>query len=55
MLIFLGLPDYPAQITSIQLSPDPPKPGEDLIVTVDGTVSETLEVGLVLEDIYSLS
>lgn len=54
MLLFLGLPEYLAQITSIQVSPDPPKPGEDLIVTVDGTVSETLEVGLVFEVIYSL-
>ena len=54
MLLFLGLPEYLAQITSIQLSPDPPKPGQDLTVTVDGTVSDTLEVGLVFEDIYLL-
>jgi hypothetical protein len=49
VLLFLGLPEYPAQIESIQLLPDPPKPGQDLTVTVVGTMLETLEVGLVLK------
>ena len=53
MLLFLGLSEDPVQITSIQLLPDPPKPGQDLTVIVDGTVSETLEVGSVFDDIFS--
>jgi hypothetical protein len=51
---FLGLPSDPVQIKSIKLSPDPPVPGEDLTVIVDGIVSETLSVGLVFEDIFSV-
>jgi len=35
----------PVQITSIEVTPDPPKPGQDLTVTVNGTVTETLEDG----------
>lgn len=53
-VLFLGLPSDPVQIESIQLSPDPPKPGDDLTVTVDGIVSVTLSVGFVFEDIYSV-
>ena len=32
------------QIESITVSPDPPKPGEDLTVTVKGTAQENIEV-----------
>jgi hypothetical protein len=54
VLLFLGVPTYPVRIKSIKLLPDPPNPGEDLTVIVDGIVSETLEVGLNFEDIYSV-
>jgi len=40
-----GLESNPVKITSIQVSPDPPKPGADLTVTVEGTVDQTLEEG----------
>lgn len=53
-MLFLGRPSDPVQIESIKLLPDPPKPGENLTVIVDGIVSETLEVGLVFENIYSV-
>ena len=43
---FQGLDSDPVQITSIKVLPDPPRPGEDLTVTVNGTVTTTLEVGL---------
>ena len=32
-------------IESIVVSPDPPKPGENMTVEVRGTVKETIEVG----------
>ena len=48
-MLFLGRPSDPVQIKSIEVLPDPPKPGENLTVIVNGTVSETLEVGLVLK------
>lgn len=54
MLLFLAPPSSSIEIKSITLSPDPPKPGEKLTVTVDGLVLETLEVGLVFEDVYSV-
>lgn len=44
----------PVQIKSIEVSPNPPKPGEDLTVIVDGVVTETLEVSLVSEATYFL-
>ncbi|KAF8807482.1 hypothetical protein BYT27DRAFT_7256079 [Phlegmacium glaucopus] len=40
-----GNEGMPVKITSIQVLPDPPKPGKDLTVIVDGTVTETLETG----------
>jgi hypothetical protein len=49
-----GFDDDPIEIQSITLFPDPPKPGEDLTVTVDGIVKETLEVGTVFEAMYLL-
>ena len=54
MLLLLGLPTNPVQIESIKLLPDPPKPGENLTVIVDGIVSETIVVGLFFEDNYSV-
>ena len=47
--LFLGLPSDPVQIESIHLLPDPPIPGQDLTVIVDGTVLKTLEVSLCLK------
>ena len=35
---------YLADLKSIKVSPDPPKPGQDMTVTVDGTVNEIIEV-----------
>lgn len=40
----IGLESDPMQIQSIELSPDPPKPGQDLTVKVKGTVTETIDV-----------
>ena len=41
---FTGLLTDPIQIESITVSPDPPKPGENLTITVLATVYETIEV-----------
>lgn len=41
-----GSETNPIQIKSIEVSPDPPKPGQDLTVTVSGTAVETIEVHL---------
>ena len=41
-----GLPSDPIQLQSITLSPDPPKPGKDLTVTVSGTAHEAIKVRL---------
>lgn len=43
-LVFLGLPTDAIQIKSIQVSPDPPQPGKDLTVTVNGEAVEQIEV-----------
>ncbi|KIY50597.1 hypothetical protein FISHEDRAFT_39003 [Fistulina hepatica ATCC 64428] len=40
-----GLPEYPIQLESITVSPDPPKPGETLTVTVKAEVFELIEEG----------
>ncbi|KAH7883673.1 ML domain-containing protein [Phlebopus sp. FC_14] len=40
-----GLPSDVIQIKSIAVSPDPPKPGQDLTVTVAGTALEVIEEG----------
>lgn len=42
--ILAGSPSDAVQIESITVSPDPPKPGEDMTVTVKGTALETIEV-----------
>ena len=40
----LGAPHNPIKIKSIDISPDPPKAGEDLTVTVKGIAHERVEV-----------
>ncbi|KAJ7103431.1 ML domain-containing protein [Mycena belliarum] len=40
-----GSPSQPLRIDSIELSPDPPVPGQDLSVTVKANVTETIEEG----------
>ncbi|KAJ7254017.1 ML domain-containing protein [Mycena haematopus] len=40
-----GLPSNPIQIDSIELSPDPPLPGQDLTVTVKAVVTEVIAEG----------
>ncbi|KAG7450437.1 uncharacterized protein BT62DRAFT_1001259 [Guyanagaster necrorhizus] len=40
-----GLPSDIIQLEYIKIKPDPPKPGEDLTVTVKGYVQETIEEG----------
>lgn len=39
-----GNPTDPIHIKSIEISPDPPKPGEDLTVKVIGEATEIVEV-----------
>ena len=40
----LGVPTDAIQLKSIEVSPDPPKPGEQLTVTVNAEVQEQIEV-----------
>jgi len=40
-----GLPSNPIQIDSIELSPDPPVPGQELTVTVKALVTDVIEEG----------
>ncbi|KZT43803.1 hypothetical protein SISSUDRAFT_1057339 [Sistotremastrum suecicum HHB10207 ss-3] len=40
-----GLPTDAAHIDTIAVSPDPPRPGQNMTVTVTGTVKETIEDG----------
>lgn len=47
MLSFSGSPTDVIQLKSISLSPDPPKPGQDLTVTVVGTAQQRVEVSFV--------
>ena len=44
----LGTPEFPIHVKSLQVSPDPPKPGEDLTINAVGEASETVEVCLAL-------
>jgi hypothetical protein len=39
-----GLPTDTVQIESIKVSPDPPKPGQNLTVTVNAAVTGAIEV-----------
>ena len=38
-----GDEDFPMHVTSIEISPDPPKPGEELTVTAVGETTERVE------------
>ncbi|KAJ7492531.1 ML domain-containing protein [Mycena latifolia] len=49
-----GLPSQPLQIDSIDISPDPPMPGQDLTVTVKVLVTETIEEGAVADVVVKL-
>jgi len=40
------------QIDSLEVFPDPPKPGQDLTVKVKGTVTETIDVRLLHSKMY---
>jgi hypothetical protein len=44
LMLSLGNLDDIIQIQSIDVSPDPPQPGEDLTVTVSAYVTEIIEV-----------
>ncbi len=46
LLPFQGLPTDAIQIESISVSPDPPKPGQNLTVTVEASAIEEVEVRL---------
>lgn len=41
---YTGLGSDSIQITSIEVSPDPPQPGKDLTVTVKGVATKVIEV-----------
>lgn len=41
-----GLPTDIIRLHSLEVSPDPPKPGQNLTVTASGTVLQTIEVTL---------
>ncbi|KAG0708943.1 ML domain-containing protein [Suillus ampliporus] len=49
-----GLPSHAIQLKSISVSPDPPKPGQDLTVTVVGTAQERIEEGAYAEVVVKL-
>jgi len=52
LLPFQGLPTDAIQIESISVSPDPPKPGENLTVTVEASALEEVEVRLLAKILY---
>ena len=41
----VGIASDIVTINSLTISPDPPKPGQDITVTVNATTSETILVG----------
>lgn len=51
--LFQGLPTDAIQIESISVSPDPPKPGQNLTVTVEASALEAVEVRLHAKISYS--
>ena len=53
LLSFQGLPTDSIQIESISVSPDPPKPGQNLTVTVEASTLEEVEVRLHTNILYS--
>lgn len=44
----VGEPDWPVEIDSIEVSPDPPQPGKDLTVKVKAKAKERIEVRIPL-------
>lgn len=48
-----GATSDPIQVQSIKVSPDPPKPGEKLTVTVNAEVTEEVEVWMKLSLTFS--
>jgi hypothetical protein len=44
----IGEPDWPVEIDSIEVSPDPPQPGKDLTVKVKAKAKERIEVRIPL-------
>ena len=42
-LHYKGGPEFPIHIKSLRISPDPPKPGENLTINAIGEASETIE------------
>ncbi|KAJ8596954.1 hypothetical protein M405DRAFT_804559 [Rhizopogon salebrosus TDB-379] len=49
-----GFPTDAIQLQSISLSPDPPKPGEDLTVTAVGLAQEVIEDGAYADVVVKL-
>ncbi|TRM66183.1 MD-2-related lipid-recognition domain-containing protein, partial [Schizophyllum amplum] len=49
-----GLPEDLIQLQSIKVSPDPPQPGEQLTVTVNAVVLETIEEGAYADVVVKL-
>ncbi|KAG1899139.1 ML domain-containing protein [Suillus fuscotomentosus] len=49
-----GSPAHVVQLKSISLSPDPPKPGQDLTVTVVGTAQQRIENGAYADVVVKL-
>lgn len=41
---FEGLPEDAVELKSLTISPDPPKPGDDLTVSIDAYVKEQIVV-----------
>ncbi|KAF8843992.1 hypothetical protein BDN67DRAFT_1008439 [Paxillus ammoniavirescens] len=50
----IGLSTDAIQLKSISLFPDPPKPGQDLTITVVGTAMETIEDGAYADVVVKL-
>ncbi|KAJ3490537.1 hypothetical protein NLI96_g1370 [Meripilus lineatus] len=44
-----GDDDFPMHVTSLEISPDPPKPGEELTVTAVGETTERVDEGAYAE------
>ncbi|KAF5313996.1 hypothetical protein D9611_006874 [Ephemerocybe angulata] len=49
-----GEPQYPIQIESLEVSPDPPQPGKNLTVKVTATVTERIEDGAYADVVVKL-
>ncbi|KDR85074.1 hypothetical protein GALMADRAFT_233683 [Galerina marginata CBS 339.88] len=49
-----GLPSDAVEIKSISVSPDPPQPGQDLTVTVEGTAKQEIVAGAYADVVVKL-